>query len=124
MKFKGTREDLIGKIRSLGYSFEERDIENALQIKTTDGAILNWYSSTGTVSYQGDPTASTRLKACLEPILGVSASPAFTTVSMNSDVAPAKVEAKGKVFVVHGHDQTSREQLELILRVVSDAKQL
>ena len=31
------------------------------------------------------------------------------------DVAPAKVEAKGKVFVVHGHDQTSREQLELIL---------
>jgi predicted nucleotide-binding protein len=114
LKFKGTHEELIGKIQSLGYSVEERDTGNALQIKTTDGAILNWYS-TGTINYQGDTTASAQLKARLEPILGISTSQPFTPVSTNSDVAPAKVEAKGKVFVVHGHDQTSREQLELIL---------
>jgi predicted nucleotide-binding protein len=115
LKFKGTREDLVGKIQSLGYSIEVRDTGNAIQIKTMDGAILNWYSSTGTVNYQGDTTASAQLKARLEPILGISTSQSFTPVPANTDVAPAKVEAKGKVFVVHGHDQTSREQLELIL---------
>lgn len=118
MKFKGTRENLIAKIESLGYEFDTRDAGSAVQIKTIDGAILNWYPTTGTVSYQGDTTASAQLKACLEPILGangVTAHPAFVAASASMDVAPAKVEAKGKVFVVHGHDQTSREQLELIL---------
>ena len=117
MKFKGTREDLIAKIQSLGYGLETRATGAAVQVKTTDGAILNWYSSTGTINYQGDAAASAQLKARLEPILGaaaVPAQPAFSPV-MATDVAPAKVEAKGKVFVVHGHDQTSREQLELIL---------
>jgi len=117
MKFKGTREDLIAKIQSLGYGLETRDTGAAVQVKTSDGAVLNWYSSTGTINYQGDAAASTQLKARLEPILGaaaVPAQPAFSPVTA-TDVAPAKVEAKGKVFVVHGHDQTSREQLELIL---------
>ena len=54
MKFKGTREDLIAKIQSLGYELETRDTGAAVQVKTTDGAILNWYSSTGTMNYQGD----------------------------------------------------------------------
>lgn len=118
MKFKGTREDLIAKIQSLGYGLETRQAGTALQIKTTDGAILNWYSSTGTVNYQGDAKASAQLQARLEPILGSVGSTtqsAFSQVAPMPDVAPAKVEAKGKVFVVHGHDQTSREQLELIL---------
>lgn len=57
------------------------------------------------------------MKSRLEPILGSIGSPvqsAFSPVTAG-EIAPAKVEAKGKVFVVHGHDQTSREQLELIL---------
>jgi predicted nucleotide-binding protein len=118
VKFKGTREDLIGKVQSLGYVVEVRETGAAVQLKTPDGAILNWYPGTGTVNYQGDAAASAQLKARLEPILGaagVPAPPAFAAVAPVAEVAPAKVEAKGKVFVVHGHDQTSREQLELIL---------
>jgi len=118
LKFKGSREDLIRKIQSLGYSVELRDAGAAVQVKTTDGAILNWYSSTGTVNFQGDSAASERLKMLLEPILGTSdvyASQAFYPVNQSAEIFPAKVEAKGRVFVVHGHDQISREQLELIL---------
>jgi predicted nucleotide-binding protein len=117
LKFKGSRDNLIGKIESLGYSIDVREIGTQVQIKTMDGAILNWYSSTGTVNYQGDAAASQQLKARLEPILGSSAP---TTQSLSpavcaTEIIPAKVESKGKVFVVHGHDQTSREQLELIV---------
>ncbi|CUJ97090.1 MULTISPECIES: TIR domain-containing protein [Achromobacter] len=117
MKFKGSREELIAKVQSLGYAVETRDTASAVQIKTTDGAILNWYPSTGTINFQGDATGSTQLKSRLEPILGsamMPTQPAFSPIASN-DVAPAKVEVNGKVFVVHGHDQTSREQLELIL---------
>ncbi len=120
MKFKGTREELIAKVQSLGYAVETRDTASAVQIKTTDGAILNWYTSTGTINFQGDATGSAQLKERLEPILGSAVmpiQPAFSPILpiAPNDIAPAKVEAKGKVFVVHGHDQTSREQLELIL---------
>lgn len=118
MKFKGTRENLIAKIQSLGYEIETREIASGLQIKTTDGAVLNWYSSTGTINYQGDAAAAAQLKNRLEPILGsvgTSHITGFAPAAPVTDIHPAKVEAKGKVFVVHGHDQTSREQLELIL---------
>lgn len=118
LKFKGSREDLIGKIQSLGYSVEVRETGATVQFKTADGAIINWYSNTGTINYQGDAEASAQLKARLEPILGTTGVPgpqAFAPIGAPADIAPAKVEAKGKVFVVHGHDQTSREQLELIL---------
>lgn len=117
MKFKGSRDELIGKIQSLGYSIETRDVGNQVQIKTSDGAILNWYSSTGTINYQGDPTASKRLETNLEPLLGMSTPfpQPVATFQFNTEIEPAKIKPKGKVFVVHGHDQTSREQLELIV---------
>lgn len=118
MKFKGSRELLIEKIRSLGYSIDIQDITSGVQIKTTNGAILNWYPSTGTLSYQGDIAASEQLKSRLEQILfSTDSSPVIEQAEINNtvDISPAKVMAKGKVFVVHGHDQTSREQLELII---------
>lgn len=117
MKFKGSKDELIGKIQSLGYTLEERSTGTAIQIKTTNGAIVNWYPTTGTINFQGDATASSTLKNRLEQVLGVEVAatqPSFSPIGA-ADVMPAKVEAKGKVFVVHGHDQTSREQLELIL---------
>lgn len=118
MKFKGAAEVLIDKVQSMGYEVDVRDTGAALQIITMDGAILNWYPSTGTVTFQGDKRAATQLESHLGPVLGAanltSISHKFSGSSL-SEIAPAKVEAKGKVFVVHGHDQTSREQLELIL---------
>ena len=117
MKFKGAKEDLIGKVQSLGYSVEARETGTSIQLRTMDGAIVNWWPGTGTISYQGEAKASAKLHERLEPILGVAVpvGQKFTPVAQAADIAPVKVDAKGKVFVVHGHDQTSREQLELIL---------
>lgn len=118
MKFKGSKEALIVKIQSLGYTVEIKESGAGLQFRAADGAIMNWFPSTGTINFQGDTAASARLKENLEPIIGIAAAaPTQNVVAANSPVPipPAKVEAKGKVFVVHGHDQTSREQLELIL---------
>ncbi|WP_230425822.1 TIR domain-containing protein [Plesiomonas shigelloides] len=118
MKFKGTKEELIGKVQSLGYSIEVKDAGSGIQFRTTDGAIMNWFPSTGTINFQGEPTASIKLSGQLEPILGIAKTVPIQHIAQTNTpppIPPAKVEAKGKVFVVHGHDQTSREQLELIL---------
>ena len=120
MKYKGSREDLISKIQSLGYVLEEREIASGVQIKTQNGAIINWYPGTGTIQYQGDVEARTTLEGALSPILGgavaaASTATGFSKLPPSIEIAPAKVEANGKVFVVHGHDQASREQLELVL---------
>lgn len=115
MKFKGTQETLIEKIQSLGYQIEAKVAGSGLQVRTLDGAVLNWYPTTGTINFQGDAGASAKLKTALEPLLTGGLMPMQTAAPAAAPVAPAKVEAKGKVFVVHGHDQTSREQLELVL---------
>ncbi|MCO1372482.1 hypothetical protein L0Z42_18455 [Burkholderia multivorans] len=114
MKFKGTQETIEEKIQSLGYQYEVKAAGSGIQFRTTDGAVLNWYPSTGTINFQGDASASAKLNEKLEPLLSGGGG-STQTASPVAVVAPAKVEAKGKVFVVHGHDQTSREQLELVL---------
>lgn len=118
MKFKGSREELIEKIQSIGYAIDVKDAGNGVQFRTADGAIMNWYPSTGTINFQGDGSASTRLSGLLEPVLGGAFTAPlkhFPPIGNPSTIPPAKVEAKGKVFVVHGHDHMSREQLELVL---------
>ena len=115
MKFKGTQETLIEIIQSLGYQIEVKAAGSASQVRTLDGAVLNWFPTTGTINFQGDAGASTKLKDALEPLLAGGPAPVPAIAPAAAPVAPAKVEAKGKVFVVHGHDQTSREQLELVL---------
>lgn len=114
MKFKGTQETLEEKIQSLGYQYEVKAAGSGIQFRTTDGAVLNWFPSTGTINLQGDANASAKLSEKLELLLS-GGTGSTQTASPVAAVAPAKVEAKGKVFVVHGHDQTSREQLELVL---------
>lgn len=116
MKFKGTKEDLTSRIQAIGYQIEIKEAGASTQFRTLDGAVVNWYPSTGTINYQGDKTAATKIKALLDPLLSVAGVPAQApTPIAKPDITPATVEAKGKVFVVHGHDQNSREQLELIL---------
>ncbi|HDS1675545.1 TPA: nucleotide-binding protein [Stenotrophomonas maltophilia] len=116
MIFRGTLENLIVQVELSGEISEVRESGAGHQLKMVDGAILNWYPTTGTISFQGSKSASDALRTRLEQTLSLPASNAPKSSSSSvSEVAPAKVEAKGKVFVVHGHDQATREQLELIL---------
>lgn len=71
--------------------------------RSREKGILNYWPAKGTVQYQGVPAAQAPLKAIFAD--GAPAAP-----------VPAKpVDAKTKIFVVHGHDEKALEQLELIL---------
>lgn len=118
MKHKGSFEDLLTMVRGVGREVVSSGLSgNAYQIKTEDGAILNWYESTGTVQFQGKPEAKTKLESDLATYTGkpVSAVSAVALVAPISGGAVPVQQNSGKVFIVHGHDAVAREQLELVV---------
>lgn len=116
MKHTGTLDDLTTMLTGCGFTVSEvRDQERGHQIRTAEGAIVNWYPSTGTVSIQGKKDVKVRLENAWDSYTG--SSPQAETISdAPSPEAPRNpVAANKKVFLVHGHDVTAREQLELVL---------
>jgi predicted nucleotide-binding protein len=103
MKFFGELDDLKQMVDSCGLNgkWTEND-KGTHTFRAKTGEILNWYSNTGTVQAQG--TNQEKFRAKLD---------AFET-----EPAPAKSkkgDQKAKIFIVHGHDNEARDQLELIL---------
>lgn len=125
-KFHGTKDELQDKLRQNGYSFEIKETaNNCIQFKMTDGAILNFFLSTGTIQCQGPNVAKATLESKLSKILDINtnnASPIVVPKSQQTDSNHQQQNqtnhlhgSKERVFVVHGHDEGAREQLELIL---------
>ncbi len=111
--FNGSLEELKAILKRLGYTGEWSEIVNGHQFRAADGAKLNWYPRTGTLQCQG----RSDIKARLEAVLQSELQPASTYPSPKADagiVREAPVD-RVRVFVVHGHDATAREQLELVL---------
>lgn len=116
MRHDGTFEDLQTLVRAVGFNIETAgDNGNTKQIRTKEGAILNWYPSTHTLQFQGQKAARDKLQTSLtEYTRGTQ--PAQAAASLASPTAPENpYAANKKVFVVHGHDTVAREQLELII---------
>lgn len=115
MKHKGTFEDLKTMVRAVGREITQSGPSgSAQQIKTSDGAVINWYESTGTVQFQGAKDAKQKLETDLCRYTG--AAPAMSVESVSSAAAiPASAPTASKVFIVHGHDSIAREQLELVI---------
>ena len=109
-EFKGTFEDLQGLLAAAGCTGQWTDVANGKQFKTPDGGILNWYTATGRVNFQGPAGAKNKL---IQMVGGVPSAPSSPPVF--APVAPAAAKPMSKVFVVHGHDSVAREQLELVL---------
>lgn len=116
MKHTGSLEDLKTIVQACGFTVDEvRDQEHSHQIRTKQGAIINWFPSTGTVSLQGSPEAKQRFSDAWAAYSGLPRTPVV------GEAVPAPVHpsnpntASKKVFVVHGHDIVAREQLELVL---------
>lgn len=106
-EFKGSFDQLQLLVSDAGCIGQWSDVTNGKQFKTKDGGILNWYTSTGKINYQGPAAAKNKLMQM------VSGAPASTVASAPTPAAADK--PKSKVFVVHGHDTAAREQLELVL---------
>ncbi|MCR9278667.1 MAG: nucleotide-binding protein [Pseudomonadaceae bacterium] len=118
MKHEGTLDDLETIIRGCGFSVSNvRDQEHGHQIRTAEGPVVNWYTSTRTVNIQGKKAAKEQLIRAWNEYTGSSSQESSAEPATPADPeAPSNpVAANKKVFVVHGHDTTAREQLELVL---------
>jgi predicted nucleotide-binding protein len=108
-EFKGSFEDLQQTVTKFGCAGAWSDIANGKQFKTGDGGILNWFPATGKINFQGAAAA----KSKLQTLFGEASTPIPAAGSVAA--AAPNHNVKEKVFVVHGHDSVSREQLELVL---------
>lgn len=120
MKHNGSFEDLKTIIRGVGREIiSDAPTDNGGQIKTSDGACLNWYKSTGTIQFQGKLEARSRLEEDLKKYTATYSSFSGTSTH-NANTLPAQTAAShqskaNKVFIVHGHDVSACEQLELVI---------
>jgi predicted nucleotide-binding protein len=104
MGFHGTIGELKQLADSAGLHGEwQPKPNNCWRMVAKDRAGLNWSSSKGTLWYDGPSPAKEKLQAAVESVLNVGAP------------APQPAAGAKTIFVVHGHDSVSREQLELVL---------
>lgn len=115
MKHKGTFEDLKTMVIGVGRQIiDTKTSGTAQQIKTSDGAVINWYETTGTVQFQGEKSAKQKLEKDLCEYTGVTPVSPVKRGSPSIGI-PAEAPSSSKVFIVHGHDTVAREQLELVI---------
>ena len=127
MKFRGDFAQLETKVSALGYMGRWSEDNGKKVFRSEDGAILNWWPSTGTLNVQGPKPARIKLEEALSNSLidGVSANgesdsdaadvPSAGQSPSAKPTLPASGEESKRVFVVYGHDATACEQLELVL---------
>ncbi len=117
MTHDGSLEELKTIISGSGHGISSvEENEHSYQIRTEEGGICNWYPGTGTVQFQGKKDKKDQLKEDVTEYTGEGNSGSGTAESVSEPEKPTNPSsASKKIFVVHGHDDTAREQLELIL---------
>lgn len=120
MIYTGSLDDLRTVIEGSGHSISSvQDKGACVQIRTHQGGICNWYASTGTLQFQGKLDKKERLQTSVAQYLGQQVTRTGVPDSDHEVPDPQAPErpstANKKVFVVHGHDYVTREQLELVL---------
>lgn len=105
-QFFGDIEQLQQIVETAGYvgQWEHKESNNCHSFKARTREVLNWWPSKGTIQFQGKNAETMKAK-----ILPLCDSP------MPEKPANDLVSDK-KIFIVHGHDNDARDQLELILR--------
>jgi predicted nucleotide-binding protein len=102
-KFHGTFEELKAKVSELALIGDWSDQPNGVHKFTCrDKAGILWSETKGTLWFDGPTTPRTVLQKRIITALG-------------DEAIPAKAEPGSQIFVVHGRDHDSRDQLELIL---------
>ena len=127
-KFHGEFDELKTRVAAQRYVGEWSSDNGKRIFRSADGAILNWWASTGTLQVQGPKESRIQLEKALSESLAGSA-PAGGVSGPIDRNAPSAGKSPGKdpaisssdddskkVFVVYGHDATACDQLELVLR--------
>jgi predicted nucleotide-binding protein len=112
MKFEGSPQDLETVVSALGRTIKSSsDKGNMYQIKTNEGETINLYK-TGTLQVQGSPAVKTKFEEDFNQYSGTASS---KSSEHTEQPIPAGTSNQKQVFVVHGHDEMAKEQLELVL---------
>lgn len=116
-KFLGEITEYKKAVDSLSLRGNWEDGNNCIRFKTLDGGIIIWYPTTGSIVIQGNNTAQSRVSCLIESLdFEKFQIPKSQSIKISDEEENENYEEMGKkIFVVHGHDVTSREQLELIL---------
>ena len=88
MKLSGTYEELQDTVLFIGMYGEWRDLGNHKQFRADSGAILNWWQSTGTITFQGPRLAAEGFEAKLSRAIGGVG--ATTTTNSQQEIATLK----------------------------------
>ena len=126
VKFRGELAELQAHMTALGYQGEWTEDNGKHAFRSEDGAVLNWWPSTGTLQVQGPTSVRNKLEEAISIVLSGNSSPVGVPKTSSADtqldatsspvaISPPVVEESEKIFVVYGHDDQAREQLELIL---------
>lgn len=111
IEFEGTIEELKALVLEKGVFGDWEDDGNGKHtFRSKTKGTLNFWPHRGTVQCQGKPGP----KAELEAIFGDGVAIAAPASAMSA--TSSQPSTKTKIFVVHGHDTTALEQLELVLR--------
>jgi len=107
--FKGDIQDLKDKVLLTGINGEWKELNNGsqYQYRTDTDAVLNWWPSKGTLQFQGKSPAKEELADALANTANMAVS--SNSVRNNNGLS-------NKIFVVYGHDQNARNQLDAMLR--------
>lgn len=127
-KFRGEFSELKSLVFDLGCKgrWESNKDQKQKVFRSEDGAILNWWPSTGTLQVQGPGEARVKLAEAVTkalsgdpsaPVVSIPTTQAAIVDKPSPSLSPANVadNASKKVFVVYGHDEPAREQVELVL---------
>jgi len=111
MKFKGSLKDLKDRVLLTGLDGEWRERPNGhFQYRADTGAVLNWWEGAKTIMFQGPKDEAGEFESLFcavevpEAAAGIVARPAREQAPQN------------RVFVVYGHDEDARNQLDAMLR--------
>ncbi|WP_238916832.1 nucleotide-binding protein [Clostridium sp. YIM B02555] len=120
-KYKGSFEQLKQIVESTGINGQWDSANFGYKFTSDDGAILNWYNTTGTINYQGKAIPKEILINELSKVkpssfsskIQISTNP--INIKNSEHIVPHEIEKQTRIFIVHGHDTNSRTELELFL---------
>ncbi|HEX8319722.1 nucleotide-binding protein [Longimicrobium sp.] len=115
LNYSGSIEDLRQAIAGSGTPVVIEEKANLVIFRTETGASCNWTISTGRLVVQGKEGPKQRLEEVIRKFVNRRAKRALRPTE--AQIQPTKRKPKGKkIFVVHGHDKHSLDQLVLVLR--------
>jgi len=101
-KYYGTSAQLKEIINQTGIQGLWSNTGDKYIFRSDEGGILNWWESNKTIQFQGNDTAKNNLQT------------AYNKIQTSSGETCLHCPRR-QIFIVHGHDEEARDQLELAL---------